>query len=697
MQRAADAILASARPVIVAGGGVVTAGAWHALTTLAVALNIPVGTSINGKGSIAENSSVSLGIVGGNGARSYANAWVTDADLVIYVGSRTDSTTTHHWTVPSPTGPQRVIQLDVEPWEIGNNYRLVAPLAGDARLGLEDILDAIEPSDRTRFRASQQTRIDALLAERDRYWAEIAEQAKSDSQPIKPQRLVRAMREQIEDDAIIVADPGTPTPYLGAQYELRRAGRTTVIPRAHGGPWVRDSRGRRRGNGGSGRRVVGMTGDGSFGMSCGEMETITRLNLPVVIIQCSNGSYGWIKQLQHIHHDDRYFGVDFNTVDYAAIARGFGFRARQVVDPADIDGALAEALADGGPYFLDVVTEAQMTETPPVAGWESAEAARRLALGAQTMTTPIILDVDTGVDDAVAIALALADPEIELVACTTLAGNIDVINATNNTLNVLDFLGAPEVPVYQGASRPLVRPLFMADYFHGSDGLGESNLPKSTRGPGRVSWTGRDDPLLDRTTRRIDACLRRSAHESGDRAQRLSAPARDGRGRRSHGRRLPRCRATPGRGQSSTSSVTLNRPGRSLRSPRCSNVSSRSVWTCHFRWPSLGPAMTQRVATREGLQSCFGRSAAAPLRNATSLSSTCTTRLRSRWLPLPISFGPSGPRWLLTPTRRTEGKHGLSDLAPLRSPAASTEWHSWAVSTTFLTCRTAESMDVFAA
>lgn len=101
------------------------------------------------------------------------------------------------------------------------------------------------------------------------------------------------------------------------------------------------------------------------------------------------------------------------------------------------------------------------------------------------MTTPIILDVDTGVDDAVAIALALADPQIELVACTTLAGNIDVINATNNTLTVLDFLGASEVPVYQGASRPLARPLFMADYFHGTDGLGESNLPQSTRGPGQ--------------------------------------------------------------------------------------------------------------------------------------------------------------------------------------------------------------------
>jgi purine nucleosidase len=96
------------------------------------------------------------------------------------------------------------------------------------------------------------------------------------------------------------------------------------------------------------------------------------------------------------------------------------------------------------------------------------------------MTTPVFLDVDTGVDDAVAIALALADPEIDLVACSTLAGNIDVINATNNTLKVLDFLGAAHVPVFQGASRPLARPLFMADYFHGRDGLGDSSLPDST-------------------------------------------------------------------------------------------------------------------------------------------------------------------------------------------------------------------------
>lgn len=378
VQRAADALIRAERPVIVAGGGVVTGGAWDALTALAEGLNVPVGTSINGKGSIAETSPVSIGIVGGNGARSYANAWVTAADLVLFVGSRTDSTTTHHWTVPDPAAGQAIIHLDVAPWEIGNNYRLMVPLAGDARLGLVDLLDAIDSADQERTHRKHQARIEALGADRDRYWAEITDQARSDSRPIKPQRLVQAMRTQIDDDAIIVADPGTPTPFLGAQYELRRPGRTTVIPRAHGGlgyaiPGVVGAA-----MAAPGRRVVAMTGDGSFGMSCGELETISRLNLPVVIIQCSNGTYGWIKQLQHLHHGDRYFGVDFDSVDYAAIARGFGLRATRVTDPADVESALAEALADGGPYFLDVETEAQMTETPPVAGWESAEAARRL-------------------------------------------------------------------------------------------------------------------------------------------------------------------------------------------------------------------------------------------------------------------------------------------------------------------------------
>ena len=378
IQQAADLIAGAERPVVVAGGGVLSSGAWEELRAFAEGLNIPVATSINGKGSIAETSAVAIGVVGGNGARAYANACLAAADLVFLIGTRTDSTTTNGWTLPALYGSQTVIHLDVEPRELGNNYRTMVSLAGDAKLALIDLLAAVERPDKVRGR--HQERIDALVAERDRYWAEIAGQGASDSQPIKPQRLIRTLQALVEDDAVIVADPGTPTPYLAAQYEVRRAGRTTVIPRAHGGlgyaiPGVVGAA-----VAVPDRRVVGVTGDGSFGMSVGELETISRLNLPMTIIQCSNSTFGWIKELQHLYHGDRYFGVDFEPVDYAAIARGFGLRARQVVDPTDLERALAEALADGAPWFLDVVTESQITETPPVAAWVAAEEEKAAAV-----------------------------------------------------------------------------------------------------------------------------------------------------------------------------------------------------------------------------------------------------------------------------------------------------------------------------
>ncbi|HET7666512.1 MAG TPA: thiamine pyrophosphate-dependent enzyme, partial [Mycobacterium sp.] len=265
-------------------------------------------------------------------------------------------------------------------YEVGNNYPVIVGLVGDAGLSLQAMLEAV--SRPAAVAARNRTRIDVLLEERTRYWDDVERQAAIRSRPIKPAQVVRAMRNALDDDTIIVADPGTPTPFLSAQYELRRPGRTTVIPRAHGGlgyaipgvvgAWYA----------GDGRRVVGMTGDGSFGMSVGELETITRLRLPVVIIQCSNGTFGWIKELQHLYHEDRFFGVDFNPVDYAAIARGFGFRAAQVTEPNDVERAVQDALADGGPYFLDVVTESPVTETPPVAAWTAAEAGRAAAVEA---------------------------------------------------------------------------------------------------------------------------------------------------------------------------------------------------------------------------------------------------------------------------------------------------------------------------
>ena len=97
---------------------------------------------------------------------------------------------------------------------------------------------------------------------------------------------------------------------------------------------------------------------------------------------------------------------------------------------------------------------------------------------------PVVLDVDTGTDDALAMAYAVASPRIELIAVTTVAGNVDVARTTANTLSVLDWLGAGDVPVHRGASRPLARPHRDASYFHDEGGLGGARLPNSTRSIG---------------------------------------------------------------------------------------------------------------------------------------------------------------------------------------------------------------------
>ena len=374
--RAADLISGAERPVIVAGGGVLTSGAWDRLTEFAGATGVPVATSINGKGSIAETHPCAIGVVGNNGARSYANTWVAEADLILFVGTRTDSTTTVGWTLPPKANPPITIHLDISAREIGNNYPSSAMLLGDAAATFGDLLDAIDHPDR--LRQLNEQRLRRLALEKSSYFDRVAGEAASDTQPIKPQRLISTLRELLDDDAIIIADPGTPTPYLSAQYVLNRAGRTTVIPRAYGAlgyaiPGVVGAH-----FAAPGRRVVGMLGDGSYGMSVGELETISRLNLPVVIVQCDNGTYGWIKELQHLYHDQRYFSVDFNRIDYASIARGFGMRGYHVESPADLKSVLHAALADGRPAFVNVVTEAQMTETPPVATWEQTAALSRI-------------------------------------------------------------------------------------------------------------------------------------------------------------------------------------------------------------------------------------------------------------------------------------------------------------------------------
>lgn len=373
----AAALLAGAeRPLMVAGGGTVISQAWEEVTRLAETLGMPVGTSINGKGSIAEDHPLSIGVVGDNGARPYANRLVAEADLILYVGNKTDSVTTVGWTLPSISSGVTIIHVDVDPREIGNNYPTAVGLVGDAKLALADLHQAVSACQPRR--AANEDRTAQVSKMTAQWWEEVQPKLVSDSVPIKPQRVMKELIDALPRDSVIVADAGTGTPFTAAFYRSP-AGRYVVIPRGYGGlgyaiPGVVGAKLAR-----PEATVVGLMGDGSFGMSAGELETISRLRLPVTIIQFNNSCFGWIKTLQCLYYDRRYVSVDFSSdTDHAAIAEGFGLVGLRVERPDQLGPAIRQAVKSDRPTFIDVVTESEEAELPPVHKWQrAAEAARR--------------------------------------------------------------------------------------------------------------------------------------------------------------------------------------------------------------------------------------------------------------------------------------------------------------------------------
>jgi acetolactate synthase-1/2/3 large subunit len=121
-----------------------------------------------------------------------------------------------------------------------------------------------------------------------------------------------------------------------------------------------------------GTRVVAITTDGSLGMSCGELETAARLRLPITFVQLTNGSFGWIKMLQHLYHGRRYFGVDISRIDTPAIVQGFGVPACRVDTQRGLEDAVAESQNSDGPAFIEVIVPDMIALEPPVASWTAA-------------------------------------------------------------------------------------------------------------------------------------------------------------------------------------------------------------------------------------------------------------------------------------------------------------------------------------
>jgi acetolactate synthase I/II/III large subunit len=364
-------LLAAQRPVIVAGGGAVLSSAWNEITQLAETLHIPVATTINGKGSINEMHPWSIGVIGGNGGRPYANQLLSEADCIFYLGTKVNTLVTLSGTVPAPGQQITILQLDADPYELGNNVPTTIAACGDLKESLAALL-AI--ADSRQITTPQRAWSTETLAQRAQsFWAEAAARAASNDMPVAPQRVIDALWQHTPNDVVVVADPGTMTPFTAAQFRTRRPGRSIVIPRAHGGlgyalpATVGAAFARPH------ERIVGLVGDGSFGMSGTELATIASLRLPITIILFNNGSFGWIKMLQRLYYGERYLSVDFSgKMDAVAIAEAFGIRGVRITHPDQLVPALTDALASNEPVFIDVPTKSELDETPPVHAWQQA-------------------------------------------------------------------------------------------------------------------------------------------------------------------------------------------------------------------------------------------------------------------------------------------------------------------------------------
>ncbi len=363
---AAKLLLNSCYPVFICGGGVINSRAENILAKISELLNIPVCTTVSGQGSLAGNHPLNAGVVGANGGVTATREVVNSADLVFFITCRAGSTTTENWRFPNKSIP--IIHLDVDPNTIGANYPTKIGLVGDARLTLEELYIELEANIQVRVKNCVDGKAVVAKAKAAKF-GPFLKLADSNETPIVPEKIVHILNKLLPKDAIVCADPGTPCPYFSAYFLSDLPGRHFITNRAHGALGFSMPAAIGAAIGKPQTKCVAVMGDGSFGFTVGELETITRYKLPILMIVISNSVYGWIKASQKSGYDNRYYSVDFNRTDHAKVADAYGIRSWTVTDPDKLESAIKAAIECGEPTLVDVISQPLQDAAAPVSQW----------------------------------------------------------------------------------------------------------------------------------------------------------------------------------------------------------------------------------------------------------------------------------------------------------------------------------------
>jgi acetolactate synthase I/II/III large subunit len=353
VREAARLIAQAERPVFYGGGGLVNSGeaACDAFAALVRLAHAPCTLTLMGLGAFPASDPLFLGMLGMHGTLE-ANLAMHHADLVVCVGARFDDRVTGRVADFCPGA--RVVHLDIDPASIGKVKRADVGLVGDcaATLGrLHAELAALRPD---------AARTQAWFSRIETWRAEQSLSFETEAERIVPQQLMQALAGQLEgQDAIVSTDVGQHQMWAAQHLRFERPHRWLTsggagtmgygLPAAIGAQVAHPD-----------RLVVCVSGDASVLMNIQELSTAVQHRAPVKLVISNNGCMGMVRQWQELHHGGRYSHSYTEALpDFVALARAFGWSARRVERPDELDEALDACLSSPGPFLLDVAVAAQ--------------------------------------------------------------------------------------------------------------------------------------------------------------------------------------------------------------------------------------------------------------------------------------------------------------------------------------------------
>jgi len=328
---AAKAIASSKRPVIYAGGGVIASGAAKELTELATKCNIPVTTTLLGKGGFPETNKLSLGMPGMHGT-VYANYSIQECDLLIAIGARFDDRVTGHIEKFAPKAKH--IHIDIDPAEIGKNVKIDIPIVGDVKTVLKALIEKSAVKDDHA----------PWLAQVEE-WKNKYPLSYKKTNEIKPEFVVEQIYEATKGEAIITTEVGQNQMWASQYYKFTKP-RTMISSGGLGtmGYGMPAAIGAQVGC--PDKIVFDIAGDGSIQMNIQELTTAVNNKLPIKIAVLDNAYLGMVRQWQELLHGKRYSSVDLEAnPDLVKIAEAYGAKAIRVTKIEEVRPAIEESLA----------------------------------------------------------------------------------------------------------------------------------------------------------------------------------------------------------------------------------------------------------------------------------------------------------------------------------------------------------------